>query len=685
MTSSPIRPRQARRRRRGRWRLVVPVLLGTAALVSIYAGGVMLAGAWLVDRAVQRAESHRPGLSVAVGAVRVHPFRWSAWLGPVSVHDTYTGEFVLTPELTLELHTDSLLKGRIRLRSLVVVQPDVAIIPPQARRETAQAETVPQGAFDDALFNPSRLLRGVPEVLVDELVIDDGRLVRPQAPGAPAPDVEVLMAARAAPGAEAPAAGFTFSARQWPGSPEAPAAYRLDVRAARAPGEPFTDTSTDVPADMHFVVEGEILGGETLMRGRVRLSGLTPGAFDGWQDAAGDLVAVSAVAGTLDATGEFRAVTFGAPGGSSRVVTDLELRGRFSEAGPVTVSMTLDSADPAGPAFLYLRLNELPAGLLSRYTEQEWALPVRAGRGEMLWQYRREGSRIDGQLELQVADLELDPGDASPASPAVDPHLAIALLEDPQQRIALSVPVTVDLAPDQPPVDAAGRALRAMLAAAVDAPFTTLARVTDHPPLSDTLQFTPGEAAATADTDATITVLAGALAMRPRLGLEMDAPYDPELDRQILAERQVELHVTLATAGAEFGARAATVDFASPRVHDVLEEFAGERLDAAQVARLRTRFGFGPGEVPDAAPVAYYRAVFDALAAAERIDAAALQRLARFRAQAAIATLADTGIAVERLRARTPAEVPPAQRQWFHVPASMQLVTVRQDSDPVEN
>ncbi len=685
MTRSLSRPRQVRRRRRGRWRLLAPVLLAAAALVAIYAGGAMLAGAWFVDRAVQRAESRRPGLSVEVGSVRVHPFRWSARLGPVYVHDTHTGEFVFTPELVLELHTDSLPKGRLRLRRLLVVQPHVAIIPPPARRAALPAEAAARDAFNDALFNPSRLLRGVPDVPIDELVIDDGRLVAPRPPGAPARDVDALMAAQAAPGADASAGGFTFSARQWPGSPDAPAAYRLDLRAARAPDDTFTESSTDAPADMQLVVEGELLGGETLMRGRVRLSGFTPGAFGGWQDAAGDLFAISAMAGMLDATGEFRAVRADAPGGTARVVMDLELRGRFSAAGPATVSMTLDSADPVDPAFLYLRLNELPAGLLSRYTEQEWALPVRAGRGEVLWQYRRDGSRIDGQLDLQIADLALESSDETPPTPASGPHLAIALLEDARQRIALSVPVAADLAAGQTPADAAGQALRATLSAVVDAPFTTLATATDNPSLTDSLHFTPGEAAATAATDATIAALARALAMRPRLGLELDAPYDPELDRQHLAERQVELHVTLATAGAEFGARTATVDFASPRVHDVLEEFAGERLDAGQLAGLRTRFGFEPAQVPDAAPTAYYRAVFDALAASERIDAAAMERLARFRAQAAIASLADAGIARERLRARAPAVVSPAQRQWFYVPASLQLVAVRHVADPAEH
>jgi hypothetical protein len=163
------------------------------------------------------------------------------------------------------------------------------------------------------------------------------------------------------------------------------------------------------------------------------------------------------------------------------------------------------------------------------------------------------------------------------------------------------------------------------------------------------VEFFPGDAAPSPGGAAALSALAEALGSRPKISAAAAGGFDPEVDRLALAARQVELHVLLATAGPAHRARPQPVDFASPRAQDVLDEFAGERLPTAEVAAIASRF-----DTRDTAPdspvrVSYYRAIFEALTANERIPDSALLRLGRFRAQAIGTALADGGVNPQRI------------------------------------
>jgi hypothetical protein len=151
------------------------------------------------------------------------------------------------------------------------------------------------------------------------------------------------------------------------------------------------------------------------------------------------------------------------------------------------------------------------------------------------------------------------------------------------------------------------------------------------------------------------------------LNVRVHGDFDPSADREALAVQQIELHVLLATAGPTLRARPERVNFASPRAQDVLDEFAGERLGPGRLAAIAARY---PVESNAATPAgergAYYGAVFDALVANEPIEAAALQRLSRFRAQALVDALAAQGVAPERLAlAPVDADAQRSARAWL--------------------
>jgi hypothetical protein len=224
--------------------------------------------------------------------------------------------------------------------------------------------------------------------------------------------------------------------------------------------------------------------------------------------------------------------------------------------------------------------------------------------------------------------------------------MAAALLEDRDRQISLSLPFASS---SGTVFDAATAALRARVAALTETPFIALEPAIEAgSPLASAIPFLPGDAALGDAALLTIDQLTTALNDRPRLGTRILGGYDPDADRDALARQQIELHVQLATAGPGDQSRPAPVDFDSPRVRDVLDEFAGERLTADRVAALTDRYNCD-GAFSAICQRSYYRVVFDALVANEEIAPTTLNRLGRFRAQSIADALRQRGIADSRI------------------------------------
>jgi hypothetical protein len=225
----------------------------------------------------------------------------------------------------------------------------------------------------------------------------------------------------------------------------------------------------------------------------------------------------------------------------------------------------------------------------------------------------------------------------------------VALLQDRTGRLELTIPLTYDDPPALAPVLA--DALRDYAAALTAAPFDIVAEIAGVPAeVLKSVTFGPGDATPHASSNDKLTALAAAFEERPRLGLRIVGRADRALDREALAAQQIELHVTLATAGLTMIARPKPIDFTSPRAWDVLDEFASERLSDERLATIASYFPRDAGgRVEDEQKESYYRALFDALVANEPIPDNALRRLARYRAQSVAAAFTALGVAGSRV------------------------------------
>jgi hypothetical protein len=334
----------------------------------------------------------------------------------------------------------------------------------------------------------------------------------------------------------------------------------------------------------------------------------------------------------------------------------LNLGGDLSGAGDAAVTVRA-LPEAAGGSRVSIEAASLPATMLSAYAADTVGRALTGGELDLALVYALSGSRVDGSLRLVTRQLELaadggaaaDGGTADNRGGSVE--LAAALLESADGVIEIDLPFAGNAGSVR---EAAGAALEARIAAMTETPFDALAPLIGDDAVN-TVPFLPGDAALTDRALATVAQLAAALQARPRLGMRVHAGYQPRVDRDALARQQIELHVELATAGPG-GRQPGAVDVGSPRVRDVLDEFAGERLQPERLDVLRGRYRC-EGELAAVCERAYYEAVFDALVVNEEITPTALSRLARFRALTVIDALTQRGVAAGRIELVTGGDV----------------------------
>src|SRR5690606_31810067 len=324
-----------------------------------------------------------------------------------------------------------------------------------------------------------------------------------------------------------------------------------------------------------------------------------------------------------------------------------DLAGRVGEEGAARVRFRAELGEP-GSRDVDIELGAVPARLFTEHARRLAGYLLEDGTIDAAIDYRvdADGS-VEGEARVGGRGLVIEHTEEAADDPSV--ALALALLED-QHGVAET---TYRF---RSPNDGRERIDRIVAASIVTqletvaaAPFAALgtAAGVDASAL-DTVSFRPGEAEP-AEPE-TLAALADALLARPAVGLRVQGVADRVLDRDALAAQQIELHVTLATAGPTQVARPRPVDFASPRHRDVLDEFAGERLSAEERETIASYFGRTPdGRIVEGERSAYYRALFEALVENETIPENGIERLGRYRARAIANALAAHGVPEQRI------------------------------------
>lgn len=269
---------------------------------------------------------------------------------------------------------------------------------------------------------------------------------------------------------------------------------------------------------------------------------------------------------------------------------------------------------------------------------------------DVRYQLKDDALAISSMVSLQDLLLAGRAGPASGFDHSLD--LAVALLKDPSGLISFELPLLERRG------DATGAikaALTGFISDVAANPFDLLANLAGASrTVLDFVDFEPGSAAITPVAEESLRALSVALSKRPALGIHASGGQARQADRTALARQQMQLHVALAASTRPSGRREQTaLNFSDPKVQVVLDEFASERLDQDELARLK-KSAAGDSNTGDATGPAdqdaYYADVFAALVAREQVSDGALRQLARFRTQSVIRRLEDLGIATDRLK-----------------------------------
>ena len=326
-----------------------------------------------------------------------------------------------------------------------------------------------------------------------------------------------------------------------------------------------------------------------------------------------------------------------APGNPARV----QLAGQVQDYGEARIRGTINLDEPKSLANITANFRNIDLAALTPYIVRFAGYRVEEGRVSAELRYRvREGALV-GENDLTFEEVQLGEKVQREGVKDLPLDLAVALLTDAQGRINLDIPVSGDLT--DPQFDLGGLIARAIgnaIGRIASAPFRALAAVFKGGGRdAGDVRFAPGAVALSPPAREDVDRLAQALQARPRLELAIRGGYDPQADARAL-RRDAARRAIAARAGVEGGA---PLDFSDPKVLAAAENLYMDRVGT----RLELQALRG-GETP------YARAVLEALAQTLPVDDAALQNLARARAEAVRAALAERGVAPARLSVAEP-------------------------------
>jgi uncharacterized protein involved in outer membrane biogenesis len=356
---------------------------------------------------------------------------------------------------------------------------------------------------------------------------------------------------------------------------------------------------------------------------------------------------------------------------TSAAAARLDLEGRIAENGFFKSTGTIQISAPFTATDIGASFLQVPMPGLTPYFAQFAGYSVEKGALDVDVRYTIKDRRLVGQNKVVMTDLVLGPKVPGAKGPGLPIRLAIALLKDKNGRIDLNVPVegTVD-SPEFNYGKLFWSALKKILLGLVTAPFRAIGHLfgSSREDL-DLVGFSSGSSEIPPGERETLAKIAGALADRPALTVEVGGRYDPQADVDALRRSRLEARIDAKRTGP------ATLE-------SILESLYAETFSAQQLAAERAKFepqAAPPetgkkkkGRKKQAAPppaastsfnaVGFYEALRTQLLDAEAVGTDELKALAEARAAAVIAALTAPPGGVDPSRVKMGEPKPVARR-----------------------
>ncbi|MCL6272084.1 DUF748 domain-containing protein [Sansalvadorimonas sp. 2012CJ34-2] len=229
----------------------------------------------------------------------------------------------------------------------------------------------------------------------------------------------------------------------------------------------------------------------------------------------------------------------------SGALADIQLDGAIDKYSPVSISGSLDPAEPFRSTKIKMDFSEVELTTLTPYSGRFAGYNIEKGRMNLELDYSIEKKQLNARNIILLKHLTLGKKVDSPDATQLPLKLAIALLKNSDGEIDVDLPIKGNL--DDPEFEF-GPLIRTaivnFITNIVKAPFKFLASLVsgDADEMSSVL-FKAGDDLLSVEHDLSLKHLADALKSRPELVLEVEGRASRELDAIKLAEHAVEKEV----------------------------------------------------------------------------------------------------------------------------------------------
>jgi len=226
----------------------------------------------------------------------------------------------------------------------------------------------------------------------------------------------------------------------------------------------------------------------------------------------------------------------GAFGTQSTKPADLEVQGQVNGSAPIDIVGSLNPLAPMAFVDIKAKADGIELSNLTPYSTKYTGYPITKGTLTVDVHYHLENQELTADNHLFIAQLTFGPHVQSPSAVNLPIALAVSLLKNSKGEINITVPVSGSLSNPQFSIgEVLWQAFSNLILKAVTSPFALLASVGGSPNQQlDHVEFPPGLATLTPDSQARLNTLATALKDRPALRLSIAGRVDPKEDREAL-------------------------------------------------------------------------------------------------------------------------------------------------------
>jgi len=347
---------------------------------------------------------------------------------------------------------------------------------------------------------------------------------------------------------------------------------------------------------------------------------------------------------------------------------NIKLEGQVDDYGLSRISGAINLLDPLHRTGISVQFRNLLMSNLSPYTVQFAGREIADGKLDLDLNYDITKSQLQASNKVVISDLQLGAKVDHPDAASLPLGLAVALLKDPSGKIDINLPIEGDV--DDPEFRIGGiiwQTFAGLIVKAVTSPFSLLAGLigVDADDLGE-FQFLAGRSDLTPPEFEKVAQLKQALLQRPKLSVEINGAFDPEID--VPALKYSRLRSTLIMKKGDESEELKDIDILDERLFKPLKSLFVERFPDIPLKTVRNENKLPSADDPEGRPVldklAYAADLRDRLLETVVISDEELIALAQARAEAIRTAFLMDEFDASRVVMIEPEAVPSKDGQW---------------------